>query len=310
MEKYHNTDEHISELGDTLLHQAAEKGDVEEARALLEQGVDINARNEYRQTPLHLAVINKQREVFELLLEKGAEVNTRNLDGNTPLHAAVTRDHALSEALIDAGANVRTPDEFGFKPLHLALLANKFETADLLLERGASIEHDFTWTTWSNTEYNESSLHQFTDNNNLKAIEFLVDKGVDVNTRNKHGYTPLHWAAWKGNIETANVLLAKGADINIQANDNHTPLHRAAANGQVEMVKLLLDRGANALMKDHEARKPVDLAIQRKELNITKEQERYGQTISILKEKEMELKPQQAITANEQVKPKKWGFWR
>ena len=309
MEKYHTTDEQINELGDTLLHQAAEKGDVEEARRLIEQGVDINARNEYRQTPLHLAVINEKREVFELLLEKGADVNARNFDGDTPLHSAVTREHALTKALIDAGANVRTPGEFGFKPLHLAVLANKFETADLLLERGASIEHDFTWTTWSNSEYNESSLHQFTDRNNLKAIEFLVDKGVDVNTRNKHGYTPLHWAAWSGDIETANVLLAKGADINSQANDKHTPLHRAAVNGQVEMVKLLLDRGANALMKDHAAMKPVDLSIERKELNITKEQERYGQTISILKEKEMELKPKQEITPTQDIKPKR-SFWR
>lgn len=41
--------------GDTTLHVAASHGDGEMAAALFEQGADVNAQNEYGNTPLHLA---------------------------------------------------------------------------------------------------------------------------------------------------------------------------------------------------------------------------------------------------------------
>ena len=41
----------------TLLHEAAEKSDLEEAERLLAEGAEINAKDESGNTPLHAAAI-------------------------------------------------------------------------------------------------------------------------------------------------------------------------------------------------------------------------------------------------------------
>ncbi len=77
------------ELGEpynwTLLHIAAREGTVEKARALLEQGADLEAREHIGRTPLHIAVMWGQLDMTAFLLERGADVNARDIWDVTPL---------------------------------------------------------------------------------------------------------------------------------------------------------------------------------------------------------------------------------
>jgi ankyrin repeat protein len=41
-------------------------------------------------------------------------------------------------------------------------------------------------------------------------IFFLIDKGLDIDARDKEGRRPLHLAAKEGNIEPVKVLVEKG----------------------------------------------------------------------------------------------------
>ncbi len=70
-----------------VLHWAAENGLTEIASQLLDQGSDVNALDNFSNTPLHLAV--RHPAMVELLLARGARVEARNAFGNTPLHQAV-----------------------------------------------------------------------------------------------------------------------------------------------------------------------------------------------------------------------------
>jgi ankyrin repeat protein len=54
-------------------------------KTLLEQGTDVNARNEDQWTPLLFTALGGRAEVVSLLLEKGADVNVRIEGGRTPL---------------------------------------------------------------------------------------------------------------------------------------------------------------------------------------------------------------------------------
>ena len=51
------------------IHIAAEKGNVECVKILLDAGSEIDNKNEDEQTPLHLAAINGRPRVVELILE-------------------------------------------------------------------------------------------------------------------------------------------------------------------------------------------------------------------------------------------------
>jgi ankyrin repeat protein len=76
-------------------------------------------------------------------------------------------------------------------------------------------------------------------------VRLLLEKdGVDANTKDKNGRTPLSWAAQKGHYAVVKLLLAKdGADPDSKDTKcGLTPLSWAAANGHGCVVKLLLDK--------------------------------------------------------------------
>ena len=57
-----------------------------------------------------------------------------------------------------------------------------------------------------------------------EVIELLIQKGADVNARNRNGTTPLHGAVFLGQTEAVELLIQKGADANARTNERATPL--------------------------------------------------------------------------------------
>jgi ankyrin repeat protein len=78
-----------------------------------------------------------------------------------------------------------------------------------------------------------------------ETVNLLLEKGADVESRDKNGSTPLWIAAADGHVDVMNLLLKKGAAIDAKDNNGCTPLWIATQNGILGMVKLLLDKGAN-----------------------------------------------------------------
>ena len=91
------------------LHFAADEGDIDKVKELIENGADINAFDEDLSfTPLHYAVTEKHIEVVKYLLSKGANVNAHQEEkiGETPLGEVEENcSYEMAEILIKAGAN-------------------------------------------------------------------------------------------------------------------------------------------------------------------------------------------------------------
>jgi ankyrin repeat protein len=83
-------------LGITPLHEVARKGDVEKATFLLDQGADLDARDEdICSTPLAWAAKFGKRDIVELLLKRGAKPNLPDdPPWATPLAWATRRGHS------------------------------------------------------------------------------------------------------------------------------------------------------------------------------------------------------------------------
>ena len=77
--------------GSAPLHIAAQQGDLAIVELLVQQGADINARDDRAGglTPLHWAVDRGHAAVVEFILQNGADVNARDNFGRTPLYSAV-----------------------------------------------------------------------------------------------------------------------------------------------------------------------------------------------------------------------------
>ncbi|KAL6553226.1 hypothetical protein OROGR_007068 [Orobanche gracilis] len=120
------------------LHFAAENGDFEVMKFLLEKGVSVDLRNAaVRSTPLTSAARKSREDVVKFLLERGANPNGHPEDIHTPLQtAAAAGSFACSELLIKAGADPNLV-YFGCNPLQSAAYDGMVEIINLLLQAGA-----------------------------------------------------------------------------------------------------------------------------------------------------------------------------
>jgi ankyrin repeat protein len=86
--------------GDTPLHVAAIRRDVEMVAALLDAGAAIDARGERDYTALLEAISQNHLEVVRLLLARGAGTALANDDGQTPLDLAeLTKQNEIQSLL-------------------------------------------------------------------------------------------------------------------------------------------------------------------------------------------------------------------
>ena len=102
------------------------------------QGIDLNATGNI--TPLCFAAELGDIQIVRLLLDKGAKINNGGISNITPLHIASWKGYIdLARELINAGADINAPDNNGNTPLHLASQSGNVEMARLLLDNEAQI---------------------------------------------------------------------------------------------------------------------------------------------------------------------------
>ncbi|MEW6348825.1 MAG: ankyrin repeat domain-containing protein [Thermodesulfobacteriota bacterium] len=122
--------------------------------------------------------------------------------------------------------------------------------------------------------------------NDVKQLQELLDKGVDVNAIGRHGWTALIIAACTRRTQELNardnegkpvritwgnrepgvirVLVDRGADVNAADNEGWTALMEAVPDRDAETVKMLLDGGADVNAKNKDGLTALAIAVHRK----------------------------------------------
>lgn len=77
------------------------------------------------------------------------------------------------------------------------------------------------------------------------ALVILDQPKLDLNARGLNGVTALMSYAWRDDNDVVKKLLDRGAEVNLQDNDGDAALHGVAKSGNVGLLNLLLDKGAN-----------------------------------------------------------------
>ena len=86
----------------------------------------------------------------------------------------------------------------------------------------------------------------------IKEVELLLDKGVDVHADDRVGWPPMVRAADYGQLAIVQTLLVRGADPLKGTIGNRLPLHFAAEGGYLAIVNLLLGQPrVDANLKDY-----------------------------------------------------------
>ncbi|XP_058454046.1 E3 ubiquitin-protein ligase Ufd4 isoform X2 [Malaya genurostris] len=92
-------------------------------------------------------------------------------------------------------------------------------------------------------------------------IEAIESGGIDVNCMDDVGQTLLNWASAFGTLEMVEFLCDKGADVN--KGQRSSSLHYAACFGRPGIAKVLLKHGANPDLRDEDGKTPLDKARER-----------------------------------------------
>ncbi|XP_072558220.1 uncharacterized protein tex14 isoform X2 [Paramormyrops kingsleyae] len=103
-------------------------------------------------------------------------------------------------------------------------------------------------------------LHQHTLDRNLRKMEKLLKKGVNVDCVNHLGQTALFCASLLGLTGATELLLQYGADPNHRCADMSTPVHAAVFSCNPWLLAGLLDAGGDLRLHDDEGRLPQDWA--------------------------------------------------
>jgi cyclase len=109
----------------------------------------------------------------------------------------------------------------------------------------------------------KAPLHWAAQGGHVEIVEFLIERGAVVNSKNVADETPLHYAAALGHCEVVKLLIEKGALLNPKTILGETPLHYSTNLGQFESVQLLIEKRTDLNVKNNEGRTPLDYASDR-----------------------------------------------
>jgi ankyrin repeat protein len=95
------------------------------------------------------------------------------------------------------------------------------------------------------TNKNRKLIHAIKTRNISYALE-LIEKGADINSRDKYGNTALMNASYEGLMPIVEKLINAGADVNAyDEENNYDALQYAVMKNHLDIVRVLLKAGAN-----------------------------------------------------------------
>lgn len=193
------------------LHDAAEKGDLQEILALSNQDIDLNAKDEYGNTALHLAAYRGHPKIVDYLLEKKVEMNSPNKGGYTPLTLAIDAGYIdAAKKLVEHGAdiniNVDTREKFGLDDkkylikrstaLTIAWDKKDMDTVRWLIDLGANVNVVLEPSTPGvKRTGGETLFHKVVTSNDYEMVKLFLEKGADVNAK-QLWYDPMYRRAF------------------------------------------------------------------------------------------------------------------
>ncbi|XP_054481048.1 ankyrin repeat and SOCS box protein 15b [Anoplopoma fimbria] len=235
--------EEQTEGGDTSLTLAAEAGQVENVRMLLQHGASPHNTNSRNETPLLIAVRQRSYDMVVTLVTCGAFVEQVCLTKWTAAHeAAKVGCPAILMLLLRHGARVTARDGHGVTPLGIAAEYGNTEALDILIQQGGDVN--------AQARNGDTVLYDASGSGNLDCVELLLQHGANPNVASYACQLPIHRAAYEGHILVLRALIPITAKRAIRLSGQN-PIHSAADGGQVECLELLLQEGydVNALLR-------------------------------------------------------------
>ena len=234
---------------------------IEELKMAIDKGNSPTETNAMHMDPATLAInSNASADIIKLLLsQKGIDLNRPLHEQRTYLHWATMRGNTeVISYLISKGANIHQKDDHELTPLALALNAGtcKKEIIELYFKAGLNPQ----------TSYADGAnllLMVAPYDKDMELTNYLLSKGISLQSKDTNGATAADYAARKGNIEMIKSLQQKGVQLTNNALLMAAQGTRRDGN-TVDIFKFLIDeQKLNPAIKDKEGTTLLQLVVRK-----------------------------------------------
>lgn len=251
----------------------------------------LDVPDDTKATPLMLALRDQHLQVADFLIAAGAKLDTTDKCGWTLLHtAADIGDLPMIQRLLGLGCDVDARTVYGESVFHRAVWSGNIDIVDELLRRQVNhakipnaIGQYCTHLASSNGDLKmlqkldelevQYQTPCFAGRNAAAAaaasghwelLQFLRDRGEDLEFKDTDGYTPIRFAALQGYPSTVNFLLQlrRDEDLNSRSDVLASALLGAMRQCRPDSVSILLGAGADPTRVDEVGLNGLDYASQ------------------------------------------------
>eukprot|EP01026_Neomeris_dumetosa_P065773 TRINITY_DN6324_c0_g1_i2.p1 TRINITY_DN6324_c0_g1~~TRINITY_DN6324_c0_g1_i2.p1 ORF type:complete len:646 (+),score=110.02 TRINITY_DN6324_c0_g1_i2:65-2002(+) len=125
-------------------------------------------------------------------------------------------------------------------------------------------------------------LHSGIEANCNHCFEKGLNQGIDINSQDAKGETPLHVAATMGNQAVMQELLNQDTiQVNVADKKGLTPVHSLSKYGHDELIELLVDKNAEINSQDNMGNTPLHIAVQQQEEKVVQKLLQLGADVNI-----------------------------